>query len=71
MKIELVGGPMCGAVREIGAEPAGMWHETYTPGDGSMSTARYQRTGLRMASSKIHRYDYVGQTRHTPPLTSA
>lgn len=64
MKIELVGGPHCGLVREVNAMTPGMWHEGYEPIHGKPINVKYTRTGLRTKQG-FHRYDYVGQV----PLT--
>ncbi len=67
MKIELVGGPHCGLIRDTrSAEFApGMWHEGYEPIPGKPWNVKYTRTGLRTKQG-FQRYDYVGQV----PLVS-
>lgn len=64
MRIELIGGPACGAVRETALPPKdGKWEETYTVQGTGTWDVLYTRTGY-FTRANAHRYDFAGQEMH-------
>lgn len=59
MKIEFVGGPLCGESREVTAMPSSIdaMHRV-PPKEWVVS---YRRTGVKLRSSSAYRYDFAGQ----------